>query len=669
MPTPNRTSKPIPRKRACDACHRRKIQCDGEVPLCNWCSHHGLACTFLRPARTKERIGRIQSPKRKLSGSGEDLAYRIERVEELLAQKSQTDARSALLTPETLSPRPASPVESLTPPLPPPPSAHTIRSQPPEAEHGVHGVCFGKLHFAGHHLGEISSYNGIPYFSVEGQAWMRTRTGTDAIFPAFWGDHTPWQRQPGLLMPQGPTSSLTVAGLSLPSRSLVEEYLHFFCTSHFRLIFPMVDSALFRHTIDVAYTYFQDTTPPSVESEAAKACIFAFLSVVSMFKSKGLPVMQSVDGDECAAKAQRLLSHALQEFNMTGLQTVLMLSMHQLFSGQVQSSTMFHSLACRIMFVLGGHTLPDPWSTPESHAPSASDRVVQTKRHLRKLFWLCYTLDKDISLRTGQPPSIDDDHCDLTLPAGYLDVQYLDKALYSDQALLDETAVPILPGDLRLSLIKSKTCKLLYSARALRKSDAELLRDIRELDDELERWRLSVPRKHRPALSICEGTKVEFNSEISDSVRTIVINFEYHYLVASIHRATGRCRAWAKGETGDGEREGVSSSLALSVEASRSTLIYLRSSISELRGEAFCMLMFYPMSAALTLFCSILLVPLNPWAEADLDLLGSAAELIKDIRMPRLSQNETMHLNMVNEFVTELTRLGRCAVTKARHGL
>ena len=80
------------------------------------------------------------------------------------------------------------------------------------------------------------------------------------------------------------------------------------------------------------------------------------------------------------------------------------------------------------------------------------------------------------------------------------------------------------------------------------------------------------------------------------------------------------------------------------------------------------MLMFYPMSAALTLFCNVLLVPLNPQAEADLGLLGSAAELIQDVRMPRLSQNETMHLSMVNEFVAELTRLGHCAMNKARQG-
>ncbi|KAJ4132864.1 hypothetical protein NW754_16769 [Fusarium falciforme] len=43
-------------KRACDACHKRKIQCDStssKTP-CNWCEHHGLACTFNRVRRPEE---------------------------------------------------------------------------------------------------------------------------------------------------------------------------------------------------------------------------------------------------------------------------------------------------------------------------------------------------------------------------------------------------------------------------------------------------------------------------------------------------------------------------------------------------------------------------------------------------------------------------------------
>jgi len=247
---------------------------------------------------------------------------------------------------------------------------------------------------------------------------------------------------------------------------------------------------------------------------------------------------------------------------------------------------MLLSLACRVMFMLGGHVMLDPESSTQEWTGTPKP-CLQAKRHLRQLFWLCYTLDKEISLRTLQPPSIDDDHCDLTLPAGYLESQYIDKHRFADVGSLDETAVPILPGDLRLNIIKSKVCRLLYSAAAFRKTDAELLRDIRELDDELEKWRLSIPETIRPVLSIWKGTTCSggFKPEGPESIRTIVINFEYHYLLASIHRATGRCLAWGKEPCC--EMDGVSSSLTLSVEASRSTLLYLRSAIHAILGEAF----------------------------------------------------------------------------------
>ncbi|KAK3373029.1 fungal-specific transcription factor domain-containing protein [Lasiosphaeria ovina] len=550
------------------------------------------------------------------------------------------------------------------PPPPPPPLPLPLSLSPPsDPEFGAQGACFGKLHFAGYHLGEISSYNGIPLFSPECQALICARTGKQASFPAQLGDPWSWEahdRAHLSLDARSKSIQPPPIDLSLPDRSVTEGFVAFFKTSHLRLVFPFINFSLFQHTIDVAYTPWNGWAPSSPEPVAAKACVFAFLAIMSLL---GCPMKESIDGDEFALKAHQLQPVLLQQFSMTGLQTALMLSTHQLFSGQVQSSTMLHSLACRIVFFLGGHLLADPWSTPLAS---------QTKRHLRQLFWLCYSLDKEISLRTGQPPSIDDNHCDLTLPAGYLAVQYLDKDKYADSAPWEETAVPILPGDLRLAFIKSKTCTLLYSAQSLRKSDAELLKDIRELDDELERWRLSVPRNHRPLLSVSPDAAADQFTECSaDGVRTLVVNFEYHYLMATIHRATGRCRAWGDnghvaGGVAELEEQGVSSSLTLSIEASRSTLLFLRSVPHALLEESTSMLAFYPMSAVVTLFFSILLDPLNPRsAQADLGLLASAPELIKGIRRRLLTRNEMLHIQMVDEFIAELTHLAHCAVRMA----
>jgi hypothetical protein len=80
----------------------------------------------------------------------------------------------------------------------------------------------------------------------------------------------------------------------------------------------------------------------------------------------------------------------------------------------------------------------------------------------------------------------------------------------------------------------------------------------------------------------------------------------------------------------------------------------------------FRVVIFYPMSAVITIFCNLLLYPLNTNAEQDLELLRSAPELIRGIRARRLTLNEIIHMKMIEDFVAELVRLGGCAIQKAR---
>jgi hypothetical protein len=242
--------------------------------------------------------------------------------------------------------------------------------------------------------------------------------------------------------------------------------------------------------------------------------------------------------------------------------------MFHLFTGRFHLSVMMLSLSYRILLSL------------EVQFPTTNlkgiDGPCPPRKHLRNLFWLGYIFDKEISLRTGQPPVIDDEQCDLTLPENYDD----------SQRRMEEGWIPEFPGDLRLSILKGKTSKLLYSMKALRKSDADLLRDIRQLDDDLEAWRLSIDPRIRPTLS-CRSEIPSFGPEftLSQSMHIMMTNFEYYYLTATIHRASGRCLSWAHSESGD--MEGVSSSLALSVEASRSTLVYLRANVQYLSSDSF----------------------------------------------------------------------------------
>lgn len=246
--------------------------------------------------------------------------------------------------------------------------------------------------------------------------------------------------------------------------------------------------------------------------------------------------------------------------------------------GHIQAACMYHAVACRSVFALGGHTL-----IPRS----ATDRELSLQERydcqLRMLFWLCYVVDKDIALRSGQPPIIGDDFCDLTLPDGYPEGVF---GARRDRYTPDDSARPWLPGDLRLTLLKSKAVKALYSPASLRKSEAELLRTIRELDDELESWRVSIPADFTPALSVRKDVKLTEDLNKSLNMLHIELHLDYHYLLNIIHCASGRCVVDWNNPDSD-KSFGVQSSVELSVTASRSTVIYLSAAAHRLAGEAF----------------------------------------------------------------------------------
>ncbi|PNH56452.1 hypothetical protein VD0002_g2690 [Verticillium dahliae] len=574
------------KKRACDSCHRRKIQCDGVLPQCNFCFHNGVTCTFSRILGARKRTPKPSG------NSDKDLARRIERIELALdaAQKnlaarileSREADGSETTSPSASSYHPngqtgdsATASNNATTPdghkntgegLSPATTARKARSAGrPKSSN------FGTLHFAGFHVGEISSCNGIPFFSPNGQNWIRSRTGQDPTFEKLLATGPPWHSTKENHAPLRPDDNVCATTWELPDKALVESCVRAYCSSSFGHAFPIVEPEEFQTTLDLAYE--DEGSPLTIEATSAKACLFAFMTYVHHSRMEHVGEI-GIDGQLYMSKAWQLIPQIMHQVDVPSFQTLFMLA-HR-----------------------------DPQLMVREGAGSLSD-TNSTRRA-----WL------------GTFPTT-------------------------------------LPGDLTLTIIKSKTYRALYSTAALRKSDAELLRDIRELDEELERWRCSVPQPFRPALAFSEDAASSIDKDMDRHIimKKSIIHFEYHYLSAAIHRASGRCSVWAGGE-------GVSSSVAITVQASRSTLIYLRAAADGITETAFWLVVFYPMSATLTLFCNILLDPCDAQAEDDLDLLCTIPSLIMSIKKSPLTAKEQAYFQEVNEFFAELTRLARCAIDR-----
>ena len=190
--------------------------------------------------------------------------------------------------------------------------------------------------------------------------------------------------------------------------------------------------------------------------------------------------------------------------------------------------------------------------------------------HVRDLFWTCYILDKEVSMRTTRPPIIRDEDCDLDLPANY--VHRLPDSLLSDDTPI-RYPVLLFPSDLRLALIKSKICQLLYSREALELPETEKLRRICILDEELDSWK-----------STCLSAASEISptadpEHIALAIRVMLPRLEYYNCLARIHQAGRREQGILS--------QGLPSCDEIVMEASRSTLVYIELVSAILRVEIY----------------------------------------------------------------------------------
>jgi len=453
------------RKRACDTCHARKIHCDRLTPSCDWCAHQGLVCTFDRGS------GRATAKNpRKAGVSGVSTRRTCEPVFAVAKEKQ-------LSTFATFQPSSAGIV------VPAHAISGTLRSTPLASPACPSPYNHSQIPCTPAEIPELVRSESRRFATIE-RDWIRSSDGgsliSELLSPTSAGP--PWHADQC-------HTRLTAnrADITLPERAITELYLQLFRSTPFRLVFPIVDAVLFQDTIGAAYH-------PEGDSSVHVACVLAFLSIMSHMpwspRSNG-----AFDGEACAKQADSLMGLASPGTSLVELQFYIMQCIQKLFSGELKAASLCHAVACRLLFMLGGHMYPQS-QQQLGRTCVASDLDRRTKDHIRKLFWLCYTVDKIIALRTGEPPCIDDQQCDLTLPLAYADVLY-QKGDF-DAAL--PTALSLFPGDLRLSIIKSRTCRLLFN-QVQQLSDTDLLRAVRELDGDLEDWRMSIPRGYRPTLS------------------------------------------------------------------------------------------------------------------------------------------------------------------------
>ncbi|KAJ5806473.1 uncharacterized protein N7503_004075, partial [Penicillium pulvis] len=612
---------------------------------CEWCIHRDLECTFNRERPRKKRRNSLNT--RDL----ETLSRRVDQLEKALAHAQSlailshgASTQDSIETIDTnctgLSGHRSSPESALEP--------TNDCNSPTNSDSAKNSVSVSQL-------GPNWYFEGIPVSSEAGLQWISTRTGQPVTGTEFRISDLKCAFSKAL------RSSISPKLCELPEQEVTRRILTPFFGSSFRLEFPVLNQDLFEKTIENAYEPV-DKNLISPGQISARACVLSAISFASCQHTRG-QIPLSVDVEACAAEAHRLILNITGDMGLDTLQTALLLGLQRTFHGHWQDAASFHSIACRIVCSLNGHI-----TQPAAQLGSDGSHVkAGESHHIRVLFWLCYMLDKEISLRTGNPPLLIDGYCDLDpLDTSTDYFNYLSSLSVSPTTEERyEDIIPFLPADPHLSHLKEKVYLQLYSARAMKDDDNQLLLHIRELDDQIECWRSSIPLNFRPALSVSQNTPPNPSEQCFPYiVRCMSLQLDYHHLVTIIHTTVRKCTV----DSSDGVRDlhdVVHSSFDLSLEASRSSFWCLRVLIEIIAEDAFRFITAYSTTAATSLFLNIVIHPLDKQAQRDLELLMSAANMIRNMPMVTLTQRETNVIQETASCVMRLVWLGSCAVTKA----
>ncbi|KAI2877590.1 transcriptional regulator family: Fungal Specific TF [Aspergillus niger] len=535
---------------ACDLCRHRKIRCDGEKPACENCRFAGVTCTFTITGQPRKTI-REQLVEAKA---------RVQELERFIAGHSLPGAVSPIiqLQDELRSVSPC-----------PPMSLFAAPSHPQDSSDFDTAFEIFKQHLESSWPGTTNSPQRTSF-----HATVYRQTGTVLDLPGFLARVTESYKA------QYASISPTVTSPQWPSYTLIQQCLDYYVAKGMYLTFPVVDVPASQAVLNALVSGRTDPAPTTAE----KAHLFAFAAFITK-QNHHQPQFADTDPDAYVQSVLTLVPKLMLELaSVEKLETFLILALHIAPAGYPQQAQILLSTAIRILYQLGGHRVtPLPESSPTYSSKSHS--------HLRAIFWLCYSMDKEMCIRTCSPPLIHDIDVDLNLPQTYIGstTRSPQPSPSSPSSFYDTSQNPLLyPTDIRLAIFKSHIYNRLYSSHAQSLPEARRLAHIRQLDQDLSELYAEYPLGHTPSHAQAHTPSSEHSTSTSTSnhrdptttipsnedrsqkvinIRPVNIHLEYHYCIRKLHEASITTSLSVVSAP-------LASSLELYYQASRSTLLY-----------------------------------------------------------------------------------------------
>lgn len=365
----------------------------------------------------------------------------------------------------------------------------------------------------------------------------------------------------------------------------------------FNSIFPLFDRATFIRTFE--------SPDIDIADPGWWACLNIVLALTHRFG--GTSALDRKEDSEAWEYFQNAfaVSSQLTTPTLWSVQALLGISIAILGTPYQSPSYLMISSAIKLAQRMGLHR--------KQQEPGLSAIEVEQRK---RVFWVAYCLDKEISMRTGQAPTQDDDDMDIELPIGDIDAP--NRA--SSPNMLD-----IFHFRVRLAMLQGQIYKNLCSVKAAKQSATERLLVAKRLETMLKTWKTSVVVHFQQ-----DFVRQEYQVPTSDPVVPGVdLQLSYFNCITAIYNLSSILPRYREIQEEDPWRDevgGLPADVTYIGEARK--VIKLLHGTPQRHFACVWAVLYTFVSAITSLLTHIIYNPTNPLARADLKLIEPLVTLL-----------------------------------------
>ncbi|KAF5654704.1 hypothetical protein FHETE_11265, partial [Fusarium heterosporum] len=478
----SRDERGLGRRKACDFCCQKKIRCDVKKPQCSGCSLHNVACVWTAAVRSQKSLPRQPPPASSSETRFESIEDRLKAIEAHIWRDNTTVRPATQATVGSTAVVAPSKVILID-------EGDNLydTAQTPDHDSEVPPT-----------IGTVSDLASPSPTSDQPTAPIAAASyDTPLVQHPSAGEHSMMNPIPDFPLPTYHSAKASAM-----------DYFR-----RFNKHTPLFFEPQFMHMFFDFYSF------PQKRDKIRWSAINVVLAL-------GLYMSDDKDNNADATcsmyinRAQSVMdSLVYRDEDLLGLQVILGVTIFFMHTAHPHPACVLIATAVKLV-----HRL-------KLHLPSQAKEHTRVSAEKARLFWITYTLDRDLSLRTSEPYLLQDRDIGITIENMSSGVEQGATLVPASGVDLDDAIKLDMPQiRARLAIIQGKIYDEIYSFQGMKKSSKEKQDAIENLDRMLDEWYSSLPARLR-------ASKQRF---------AIPLHITYYQCIFSTRRASIHNTDWIK---------------------------------------------------------------------------------------------------------------------------